>query len=179
MRFQLQVQSVQRDTTALADEELGLALVDLVRHALTRGQPPTVVTVARPDRIEVIGLAPVLEHGVHVGGFIASLTRAELDPPAADPRAVGLMGTLQVRQSPDGVPVPQATVFLEWPDCRWWHWRALVDPTRGELIEDTATIRRATDGDPLPDGLGRWWSLGRRQPWRVRLEGGSPFPLVH
>jgi hypothetical protein len=183
MRFPLRVHSVTRDTSALGDDQLGEALVELVRGALARRSAPTVATITRDDRIEVIALQSVVEHHVPLQGFIASLTRADFEATTQDARAVGLMGTVHLRR-PDAPAVPMAVVFLEWPDCRWWHWRALLDPSTGEPLPDTETVRRAVDGDALPDGLGRWWSLGRRQAGRVRITASPPpvvadSPLVH
>lgn len=180
MNLRLTVQTVARDVAGLEDDALGESLAGMVREAVARKGAPTVATVARADRVDLIGLAPVVEGRLPVHGFLASLTRAEVDPGVLDPHAVGLMGTVRVRRPGDGVDgAPVAVVFLEWPDCRWWHWRALIEPTTGALLDHTETIRRAIDGDPLPDGLGRWWSAGRRQPGRARLAKASDSPMVH
>ncbi|MEZ4319009.1 MAG: hypothetical protein R3F61_15955 [Myxococcota bacterium] len=179
MQFQLPVQTLSRDTTLLADDELGETLVAMVRNAVPRGTAPTVVTVARPERIDVIGLKPVVDHHIPIQGFIASLTRADVEPTIGDARAVGIMGTVKLRQSGQEAPAPMAVVFLEWPDNRWWLWRALIDPESKAILTETETLTRAIDGDPMPVGFGRWWSLARRTGMRVTMRHAAPPPVVH
>jgi hypothetical protein len=60
--------------------------------------------------------------------------------------------------------LPVALVFLEWADDRWWHWERLLrdgEPASDEE-DDLERYSRAIDGDPIPDGLGRWFVRGRR-----------------
>jgi hypothetical protein len=95
---------------------------------------------------------------------------------------VGVAGRFLVRRR-DEPGAPVALAFLEWPDCRWWHWRTLLDG-EGRAVPDSDTIRRAIDGDPLPGGLGRWWSQSRRAGTVVRYGPVDPpatsaSPLVH
>jgi len=68
-------------------------------------------------------------------------------------------------------------VFLEWPDCSWWHWRALLS-AEGEVLDDTITVRSAERGDPLPAQLGRWWSTGRRHRLSLHLRRRPPVPVA-
>ena len=146
------------------DSDEGGRLVELVRRAVHTGQAPTTAVVLRPQRVELIGLRPVVEARQPLWRFLAALTRTETEGSA---EAVGVIGRVGLRG--EGGRVPAAIVFLEWPDCRWWWWRALLSPTDGQVLTDTETIRCAVEGDPLPRGLGRWWSLGRRQRLAVRL----------
>ncbi|MCB9678441.1 MAG: hypothetical protein H6737_25295 [Alphaproteobacteria bacterium] len=180
-QLQVPIQTLSRDTLVLNDDELGEALVELVRAAVPRRTAPAVATVARPERIDVIGLQPLAAHRIPVNGFIAGLTRAEVGPDVGDARAVGVMGTVQVRNAPDAPSVPMAVVFLEWPDCRWWLWRALVDPGTATIKEGTEVRTRAVDGDAMPVGFGRWWSLGRRTGVKVtiRSRAAADSPHVH
>ena len=117
--------------------------------------------------------------------FLAGLTRSgsgETDMPVA----VGVAGRfmMRVRGSENAAAVPVAIAFLEWSDCRWWHWQLLLG-TDGKPMPDGDMHRSADNGDPLPQGLGRWWSLGRRTGVRVQVgwpSGGvqpSESPLVH
>jgi len=167
MQLEMRIQSLPRDTTVLADDALGESLVELLRPAVPKRRAPAVATITRPQRIDFIGLAPVFAQEIPVEGFIASLTRAQVEPDAGDARAVGVMGVLNLG-------VPTAVVFLEWPDNRWWLWRSLIDPSTRELLPETETLTRAIDGDPMPPGLGRWWSLARRRNLRASLRKREP-----
>lgn len=159
------------DPTALPDP-----LVDILRGALARGGAPPAALVVRGSRLDIAALQPVADAGIRIPAFVAALSRstvAGVDEPVA---AVGLIGVFRGDPALVGGPdVPVATVFLEWPDSRWTHWRALVDPDTREIREGTITTAAATDGDPLPDRLGRWWSLGRRRKMSLHL---SPTPAV-
>jgi hypothetical protein len=173
MELSVRVASVFQDTTVLSDEALGQELAERVRKAVERRQAPTVALIARPERLDFVGLRTVVEEQLPVQRFIAGLTRAHVDAVGAA-SAVGVMGTVGAR-TPDGSGrVPMAVVFLEWPDCRWWYWRALVDPVEQVLRADTETVRRAVDGDPLPSGFGRWWTVGRHLRRSLRFDGWPP-----
>jgi hypothetical protein len=85
----------------------------------------------------------------------------------------------------DGPGVPVGVVFLEWADCRWWHWRAVLGAD-GRPLEGGETLWRAVDGDALPTGVGRWWSLGRLSGNVVQYAAPDaddlddrPSPVVH
>jgi len=80
------------------------------------------------------------------------------------------MGKFKVQSGSDEQPIELAIVFLECGDCRWWYWRALVDPVDGSVIRESAIVSSAEDGDPLPRTMGRWWSYGRRARMNVALE---------
>lgn len=172
-RLQLRVRCLSRGE-ALDDELEGSRLRELIVGAVARGGAPVVAVVVRAERVEIIGLEPLQQAGIAVPMFLAGLSRSEAEGAGAA-EAVGLMGVVSVSQAPAGQPpsgappAPMAIAFLEWSDCRWWSWRAAVDRAAGAVLEDTQVLTRAADGDPLPQGLGRWWSLGRRVGARVRL----------
>lgn len=185
MQLKVQVASVFQDFGALDDDALGNHLVEMVVPRVPERRAPTVVTIARDDRLDVLGLKSVVENRLPMRTFIGSLTRASVDDgTVGHASAVGLMGTIEVAPRSGEARVPMAVVFLEWPDCRWWHWRALIEPTTRELRLDTVTLTRAVDGDPLPPGFGRWWSTGRLMKtsphfagWPARVEAAAP--VVH
>lgn len=141
------------------DEQEGRALVSLVRQALERGGG-AVAVVVRPDRTELIDLRSVVESRIPVPLFLAGLTRSAPEGQRL-PLAVGIAGKFVSRRTGDAPGVPVGVVFLEWADCRWWHWRVVLGAD-GRPLQEGETVWRAVDGDPLPPGLGRWWSLGRR-----------------
>ncbi len=183
--LQLRVRSTPRGDIFDHDAE-GDRLRTWVCEAMERGPTPMVAVVLRSDRIDLIGLRPVIEARMRVGLFLAGLTRSISDD-AGPVVAVGVMGVLRSRRrdSGDGPGVPMAVAFLEWEDCRWWHWKALVDPDQQQVREDTSTVLCAEDGDALPAAFGRWWSYGRRNGLRVRMarseesESEQAPPLVH
>jgi len=165
-------------TPAPSTEAEGEHLAQLVRRALDAGSAAPVAVVVRPQRTDLVALAPLLQRRTAIASFLAALTRSEVDGHAL-PVAVGVAGRLLLRRG-SGPPVPVAQAFLEWADCRWWQWQVLLD-TDGVPLPDTVVHRRAADGDALPRGLGRWWSLGRRTGARLKLqrvEDEAP-PLVH
>lgn len=86
-------------------------------------------------------------------------------------RAVGLLGTGRRRHPAGDAPV--GVVFLEWPDNAWWLWQVNRDP-EGLPIPGTALEQGARWGDPLPAGLGRWWSAARRRGIQARLTRHDP-----
>ncbi len=167
----------------------GERLRRLVQQAVARAAAAPAAVVVRPGGTEIIELRPVAEAGLSLPLFLAGLTRSEREDAGAGagpPLAVGLIGQLRLRRpsGPAGGSVPVALAFLEWPDCSWWQWQVLLGGDRA-LLEETEMIRRAEDGDPLPAGLGRWWSLGRRRRLQIRYSAASPTiqplesPLVH
>jgi hypothetical protein len=145
-------------------------LVGLVREATERGAAPAAAVVVREAQTELVELRPALAAGISVDHFLAGLSRSQPEGRSL-PLAVGLAGRFVLRpRNEPRTPAPRTSlvlVFLEWPDNAWWHWRALLD-AEGAIVDATATVTRALDGDPLPMGLGRWWSLGRRRPSIVR-----------
>jgi hypothetical protein len=159
-------------------------LVGLVRNATERGVATPAAVVVREAQTELVELRPALVAGITVDRFLSGLSRSQPEGRSL-PLAVGLAGRFVLRRRNDPQPNDPRTslvlVFLEWPDNAWWHWRALLD-AEGAIVDATATVTRAIDGDPLPHGLGRWWSLGRRRPSIVRFGPTIPSEapaLVH
>jgi hypothetical protein len=169
----LQLHTMNRDIDGMSDAGVGEMLVGMVEAALQKGRPPAVATILRADRVDILGLKPIVDAKIPVNLFLAALTRAEVGPELGDAGAIGVMGTVRVRGA------PMAIAFLEWPDNRWWLWRSLLD-AEGAPIPDTETRTCAVDGDALPPGFGRWWSLGRRRNLRLsmrRAQDGTPVPV--
>lgn len=173
----LHVRTLHRlDEHVLDDEDLGRTLTGMVRMALEgRGAPATAVCV-RSDRLDLLDLGEVMRRRVPPALLLAALTRAEA-PFAGPVEAVGVLGRFRYRPGREHPGVAVATVFVEWPDCRWWHWRVLLDPESGRLRSDTETVLRAVDGGRRPDSLGGWWTSGRRAGLRARLEPSEPVTV--
>ncbi len=154
------------------DEELGAALVDLVTRAVIRGGAPPAGVAGRGDRVDLVGLQGI----PHIPRFLGALTRStRADLGSVD--VVGLLGALPTVGRGGEAGPPVAVVFLEWPDCRWWYWRALLGADRKVLLPETATWSRAHDGDRMPPQLGRWWTLGRRAGLSLAFRPAEP--IVH
>lgn len=185
-RLQLRMRCLPRGEALADDEHEGNRLRELVVGAVERGGAPLVGVCLRSDRLDILALQSLQEARIPLPMFLAGLSRSEAEGAGAV-EAVGLMGVVAVRAEPAGPPpAPMALAFLEWSDCRWWSWRAPVDREARVVLDDNEVVTRAVDGDPLPRGLGRWWSLGRRTGARVRIgpvERRDPAieasPLVH
>ena len=154
MQVDLRLQSLSpRD--AADDDTVGIQLVAAVRRALQSGVPRPAAVAVRDERIDIFDGLQLHRSQLPLPFFLAGLTRAEA--PGGELHCVGVIGALNHRRS----DVRQATVYLEWADCRWWLWRALIDAD-GQLREDTESVLRAVDGDTKPLTIGGWWSYGRR-----------------
>jgi hypothetical protein len=195
--LQLRVRALSREEVWASaavgpDDAVAVALADRLRAALGDPTPgrrrPGALVVVRAASVELLTLR--VEPGssaprVDVHQLLAALAASEtLAGPA---EAVGLVGVFRrrrVRWTAQG-PAPElgnpvALVFLEWPDGRWTRWEAPMDAS-GRALQGGAAWTGARHGDPLPDGLGRWWTRMRR--WRptVALSGAPPPPsgVVH
>ncbi len=179
-------------TESLPDDEEGSRLSGMVRQAVEAGRAPVAAVALREDRLDLISLGPLIAAKVPVKRFLAGLTRSTAEG-AGLVDAVGVIGVVKAQRGNE-TPIPMAMAFIEWPDGRWWHWRALVDPDTHGILDDSEILNRAVDGDPLPNDFGRWWSLGRRAKVSVHLskvempeseeeteevEEGSAGPVVH
>lgn len=152
-------------------------LVGWVTRAVASGRAAPAAVVRRPGRVDLLALGPVQKAKVHMPGFLACLTRSEL-PEAGSPDALAIVGVVRTGRRGGDPAVPMAVVFVEWPDNRWWFWRALLT-SDGQIREDTIERRSAVEGDPLPNHFGRWWSHGRRNRLTMRLAPAEPPPMVH
>ncbi|MBN2798472.1 MAG: hypothetical protein JXX28_04930 [Deltaproteobacteria bacterium] len=165
-RFQVHSLSLDPD---LSDEAAGRALVSAVIQNLARtGGAPSVALAVHLARVDLFPLAQIGVARAELDGFLGALSRAEVDGEASV-RAVGLMGSFRWEQR-GRAPAEVAMVFLEWGDCRWWHWRALLTADRRGVVEGSALFTSAVEGDPKPPQLGTWWSRGRRQGLSLRLD---------
>lgn len=168
------------------DEQEGQRLVGWVRDAVKARRAPPAAVVLRPEKTEILPLAPVAQARVPAPRFLGALTRSTSEDSGL-PYAVGVIGVLRARRAgePKGAPtVPMAVVFLEWGDNRWWYWRAVVDPETGVVLDDSAVIASAVDGDPMPPAFGRWWALARRANLGLHLsrrkdDSEGTAPVVH
>ena len=166
-KLQVTLHCLER-SESLPDDEEGQRLSGMVRRAIEKGRAPVVAVALREDRLDLISLGPVIQAKFPIQRFIAGLTRSTAEG-AGPVDAVGVIGVVRTKGHKDAPPVPIAMAFLEWPDGRWWHWRALIDPDNQGILDDSETLNRAVDGDPIPNDFGRWWSLGRRAKVAVHL----------
>jgi len=148
----IQVQSLDRRTLE-KDGSLGDALQGLAAR-LAETSSVTRMLVVRPRSIDTIDPTPLHADGVPTHQGLIGMARSETRHGPAE--ALGLAG--RARRGPDGPE--EALLFLEWPDLRWWWWRAPM--VEGQVRRARSLVRDARWGDPMPDGLGRWWSRARR-----------------
>ncbi|MBW2255520.1 MAG: hypothetical protein JRI25_13095 [Deltaproteobacteria bacterium] len=164
------------DGSVRGDDDLGDTLARMVRKAVDGRAAPPIAVCIRTDRLDLLDLGEAVRGRFPPALLLAALTRAEV-PCAGPVEAVGVLGRFRYRPDRDHPGIPVATVFVEWPDCRWWHWQALVDPANGWLLPETETVLRAVDGGRRPSSLGGWWSTGRRARLRARLEPSEPVTI--
>lgn len=125
--------------------------------------------VLRDAGLDLVDLDPWRDRPRNLHALLAGLTTTHTGGGPA--RAVGLLGTGRRRQAGGARAV--GVVFLEWPDNAWWLWQVHRDPD-GRPIDGTALEQGARWGDPLPSGLGRWWSAARRRGLQARLTRHDP-----
>lgn len=176
MTLRLTVHTLAREEPVeSSDDTIGLELVRVTLSALQRGGAPPSAVVLRGPRLEIIPIPQLLQQHVHVDRFIAGLSRSNTPAGSADQiDAVGVIGVLQHRIPMQPEPRPVLAVMLEWADCRWWNWRAQLEGTPLRRVDGTDTFASALEGDTKPQGLGGWWSLGRRDRLQLNLD-----PIVH
>ena len=170
-QLSLRLQTIRPKTPWWPDEDqLGVRLQGLVERNLERGAP-TVGVVARRDEVILVPLRPFIDAKHRLPLVLAGLAR--WNEGEGPPEAVGVMGRMRRRGRGDRQWAPFATVFLEWPDGRWWHWQLLLDAD-GAPLPDSSTQARAVDGLPRPSGLGGWWTLSRTRKPSLKLERKVP-----
>lgn len=161
LRAHLEIRSHDRAgltrTRSLRDALAGLA----VSVATGPTEPRSRVVVVRPRSVDLIDAAPLRARGMAPAAIVSGFGATETSHGPAE--AIGLLGLTR-----QGGEVPFASVFLEWEDDRWWWWIAPMDD--GQVDVGRARMRDATLGDPMPDGMGRWWIHARRTGARVRLD---------
>lgn len=169
-QLRFEIRAWPRPVEAVTDDALGEGLVERLRAAIAAGSRGSASVVVRAGQLELVRWRP---DDVPFPIRMATLAMTDL-PDGGPAEAVGVFGVFE------GAPAPRAAVFLEWPDCRWWLWEGQLSGSGSALVDDSVRVRRATDGAALPDGLGRWWSLGRRMGIRGRLtRSGPPAETVH
>lgn len=152
------------------DEDLGRQLFSAVCKALLRGRPAPVAFVVYSDSIERFSLKPVADKP-------ANLQRRLLSAMAGQPdvECVAVLGAFRFRGRGAMNGQLVASVFVEWPDNRWWTAWQPIGPNRS-LIGAAPQIRTAMDGSPRPGGVGGWFALSRRLGLRLRVHR-DPTPV--
>jgi hypothetical protein len=173
----LHVRTLHRlDDRVWKDDDVGRKLAAMVRSAIDNSGAPAAAVCIRSDRLDLVDLGEVVRQRLSPAFLLTVLTRANA-PFAGPVEAVGVLGRFRYRPEPGQPGTPVATVFVEWPDCRWWHWQVLLDPETGHPVPETETVFRAVDGGRRPASLGGWWSKGRRTRLRARLEPSEPITV--
>ena len=154
----------------MEDDGLGRGLFSSVVRALGRGRPAPAVFVLYGDRIDRFPLGPLSDHPVRAQRRLFAAMAGQNDV-----ECMAVLGAFRFRgQGPlDGQWV--TSVFLEWPDNRWWTAWQPIGPDRS-LVGGEPQIRCATDGSPRPGGVGGWFALARRHGLKLRLQR-TPSPV--
>jgi hypothetical protein len=153
------------------DEALGMALFMRVTDALKKGMPAPAVFVFYPGQIDRYSMVPLLRSSRGVRHrYISAMAGGD------QVECVALLGALRVhRQGVDGAHMA-VSVFVEWPDNRWWSGWQPLDANRA-LVGDGPTVRTALDGSPRPSGVGGWFAFARRT--GVQLRTHRPNTPIH
>ena len=160
--------SRDEETFPVDDESLGESLFSQVTAALKRGTPSPATFVFFEGRVDRFSL-----------GSLASLTpRARSRVIAAMAgqgglECIAMLGAFRFRGRGALNGQWVASVFIEWPDNRWWTAWQPIGPSR-ELVGLDPQIRMALDGSPRPNGVGGWFARARREGLRLRVQRESP-----
>ena len=172
MPRRLQGKTGPRDIDAYPREEerLGRSLFSRVAAAVPRGRPAPVVFVLRGEAIDRFPLRGM------AGGTAASQQRVLAAMAGQDGvECVALVGAFRFRGSGPMNGQWVASVFIEWPDNRWWTaWQPIGEDRN--LIGHEPQVRCAVDGSPRPGGVGGWFALARRLGLKLRIHR-TPTPV--
>ncbi len=147
-----------------ADAALGRGLFELLSTALGRGLPRPAMMVLRADEVMQFDVVPLLGSPDRVRRrMLAAIAGQE------GVECVAMIGVLRVGTRKGGPTSLAASVYLEWPNNRWWTaWQPLG--SENELLGDAPRVRHAIDGWPRPNGIGGWFAQARRERLRLRVE---------
>ena len=146
------------------DEMLGASLFGQVRVALKRGMPGPASFVFFGDHVDQFTLAGLSK--------VSANERQRLLAAMAGQEAVecmAILGTFRFRGQGALNGQWVASVFIEWPDNRWWTAWQPISPSR-ELIGVEPQLRSAVDGSPRPTGVGGWFARSRREGLKLRVQ---------
>jgi hypothetical protein len=144
------------------DDALGATLFGMLAERLPVGIPRPAAFVFAEEAVRIVDFTPVLTARADLHRFLAGLTTLE----GTD--VLGVLGVLR-RTQPGRPPARVASAFLEWPDGRWSHHARQLDGD-GQLAGLEVEVQRAVEGLARPGGLGGWWSRGRFEGLRMRLQ---------
>lgn len=148
------------------DEALGQALHRLLTERLDVGHPRPTVFVMREESVQIVDMGPILgTPDPH--RWVAALAGQE------EVQAVAVVAPLVKRRGRQ-VLERWASVYVEWPDGRWWWARRPLDGDGRPLSGLEADIQRAVDGATKPLGLGAWFARARFQSLRLKSEPVTP-----
>jgi len=154
----------KRDTAAypVDDDALGQALFERLTNALEKGMPAPAIFVFYSGQIDRYSMVPLLQASRPIRHrYISAMAGGD------QVECVALLGALRVRrQGVDGNHMA-LSVFIEWPDNRWWSGWQPLDQDR-KLVGEGPTVRTALDGSPRPSGVGGWFAFARRTGVQLR-----------
>ena len=151
------------------DDALGMNLFRTVEKALSRGRPAPAAFVLFDGQIDRFSLRSFgdisFRSQQQVLGAMAGQDSVE---------CIALLGAFRFRGRGPLNGAWVASVFIEWPDNRWWTAWQPLGPNK-TLIGESPQVRSALDGSPRPGGVGGWFALGRRKGLKLRVQReGTP-----
>jgi hypothetical protein len=167
--LRIQGQAATRDLAVFPaeDEALGSALFSQVTLALKRGIPRPASFVFFTDSMDRFSLAPL------AGLNSRARTRVLAGMAGQDDvECMAVLGAFRFRGKGPLNGQWVASVFIEWPDNRWWTAWQPIGPKRA-LVGDGPQLRNALDGSPRPGGVGGWFALARRAGLKLRVHRKS------
>jgi hypothetical protein len=146
------------------DDALGMKLFAAVEGALARGRPAPAAFILFDGQIDRFSLRKM--------GALSPGSQQRILAAMAAQESVECMAVLGAFRFRGQGPLNGAwvvSVFIEWPDNRWWTAWQPLGPTRA-LVGDAPQVRCALDGSPRPGGVGGWFALGRRKGLKLRVQ---------
>jgi len=144
------------------DDALGMSLFGRVTDALKKGLPAPAVFVFYPGQIDRYSMRPLFQASRGIRHrYISAMAGGD------QVECVALLGALKLRRQGVVGAHMALSVFLEWPDNRWWSGWQPLDANRA-LVGEGPTIRTAVDGSPRPSGVGGWFAFARRTGVQLR-----------
>lgn len=149
------------------DARLGRALFSKVAAALEKGRPAPVAFVLHRERVDRFSLGGVANTSAATQKRVLAAMAGQ-----EGVECVAVLGAFRFRGSGPMNGQWVASVFIEWPDNRWWTGWQPIAPNRS-LVGEGPQVRYAADGSPRPGGVGGWFALSRRLGLKLRLHRSS------
>lgn len=162
-RIKTRVRYLERDRKDFPDDEdkVGQKLFDLVANQSFLGPLPLELWLFTDTSIQIVNFTSKVS-------FVQVSALCGFD-------GVQFVALLGGAKKKDGQKI--GYVFMEWVDCRWWFGSQALGKD-DSVILNYPMIKKATDKDDKPLGLGGWFSTARRLGLKAQIVE-SDETLVH